>query len=55
MDTIGEPFTTITILMHQDSLATVERQRDTPERLITLYRAKAFWGEQDTDPKRHTA
>ena len=34
METIGLPFTTVTILIHEDSLTTVARQPDTLERLI---------------------
>lgn len=55
MDTIGEPFTTITILMDKDSLATGERQLDTLERLIVRYGAKALWGEPNTESPRQTA
>jgi hypothetical protein len=55
LETMGEPFTTITILMQKDSLATGERQLDTLERLIVRYGAKALWGEPDTEPPRQTA
>lgn len=54
METIGEPYTTITILINTDSLATVERQLDTLEHLIAQYGAKVFWGEPDTEPPRQT-
>jgi len=55
METIGEPYTTITILINEDSLATVERQLDTLEHLTAQYGAKVFWGEPDTEPPRQTA
>ena len=54
-ETIGEAYTTITILINEDSLATVERQLDTLEYLIAQYGAKVFWGEPDTEPPRQTA
>jgi hypothetical protein len=54
MEAIGEPYTTITILINKDSLATVERQLDTLEHLIAQYGAKVFWGEPDTEPPRQT-
>jgi hypothetical protein len=34
METIGLNFTTVTILIHEDSLTAVTRQPDTLERLI---------------------
>jgi hypothetical protein len=52
MDTIGEPYTTITILLNEDSLETVERQLDILDSLITQYGAKAFFGEADMEPQR---
>jgi hypothetical protein len=55
METIGEPYTTIMVLLNEDSLATVERQLDTLEHLIAQYGAKVFWGEPDTEPPRQTA
>jgi hypothetical protein len=55
IETIGEPFTTIAILINEDSLATVESQLDTLERLIAQYGAKAFWGEPHSAPPRQTA
>jgi hypothetical protein len=55
IDTINEPLTTITIPMPEDSLATLERQLDTLERLIAQYGSKAFWGEPDTESAHHTA
>jgi hypothetical protein len=54
-ETIGEPYSTITILMNEDSLATIASQLDTLERLIAAYGAKAFFGEPDTEPSRQTA
>jgi hypothetical protein len=55
METIGLPLTTVTILMNEDPLATVESQLDTLERLIAQYGATAFLGEPDTEPPRQTA
>jgi len=55
METIGELDTTIMVLINEVSLATVERQLDTLDHLITQYRAKVFWGEPDTDPPQQTA
>ncbi len=55
METIGEPFSTITILLNEDSLATFTSQLDTLERLIMQYGAAAFWGEPDTESPRQTA
>jgi hypothetical protein len=55
LETIGEPFSTMTILINEDALATVERQLDTLERLIVQYGATACWGEPDTEPSRQTA
>jgi hypothetical protein len=55
METIGLPLTTVTILINEDSLATVESQLDTLERLIAQYGATAFWGKPDTEPPRQTA
>jgi hypothetical protein len=54
-DTIGEPYSTITILMNEDSLATVASQLDTLERLIAQYGAQAFFGEADAELPRQTA
>ena len=50
METIGKLYTTIMVLINDDSLATVERQLDTLDHLIAQYGAKVFWGESDTDP-----
>lgn len=52
MDTIGEPYTTITILLNEDSLETVERQLDILDGLIAQYGAKVFFGETDREPQR---
>jgi hypothetical protein len=52
METIGEPYTTITILLNEDSLETVERQLDILDSLITQYGAIAFFGETDMEPQR---
>ena len=52
---IGEPYDTVTIFLHEDSLATIERQLDTLERLIARYGAHAFFGEPQTEPPRQTA
>jgi len=54
MKTIGLNFTTLTIFIHEDSLATVASQLDTLERLIARYGAQAFFGEPDTEPPRQT-
>jgi hypothetical protein len=55
METLGEPYTTVMVLINEDSLTTVERQLDTLEHLIVQYGAKVFWGEPDTEPPRQTA
>jgi hypothetical protein len=55
METIGEPYTSITILINEDSLAIVESQLDTLEHLIAQYGVKVFWGEPDTEPPRQSA
>jgi hypothetical protein len=54
-ETIGEPYHTVTILIDEDSPATIERQLDTLERLIARYGAHAFFGEPKTEPPRQTA
>lgn len=54
METIGLPLTTVTILINEDSLATVASQLDTLERLIAQYGATTFWGEPEVEPQRHT-
>jgi len=55
MKTSGLNFTTLTIFIHEDSLAAIASQLDMLERLIAQYGAKAFWGEPDTEPPRQTA
>jgi hypothetical protein len=54
-DTIGEPSHTVTILIHEDSPATIARQLDRFEGPIARYGAHAFFGEPQTEPPRHTA
>lgn len=55
LETIGEPFTTLTLLINEDSLATVASQLDILEQLIAQYGAAAFWGEAAPLPPRQTA
>jgi hypothetical protein len=55
METMGLPLTTVTILIHEDSLATVASQLDMLERLIGQYGAHTFFGEPDMEPPRQTA
>jgi len=55
METIGLPLTTVTILINEDSLATVASQLETLERLIGQYGAVAFWGEPPPETPRQTA
>jgi hypothetical protein len=55
MDTMGLPLTTVSVLINEDSLATVASQLDTLERVIAQYGAQAFWGEPDAEPPRQTA
>jgi hypothetical protein len=55
IEIIGEPCTTVTIFINEDSLATVECQLDRLECLIAHYGEQAFWGEPDTEPPRQTA
>jgi len=52
MDTVGEPYTTITILMHEDSLETLESQLDILDQLIGQYGPQAFFGEPSTESYR---
>jgi hypothetical protein len=54
METIGLPLTT-TVLINEDSLATVASQLDALEGLIVKYGAQAFFGEPDTHPPRQSA
>ena len=55
MDTVGEPYTTITILVNEDSLETIERQLDVLDGLITHYGARAFYGEPLAEPHRQAS
>jgi hypothetical protein len=55
IETIGEPFSTITILLNEDSLATVACKLDMLEHLIAHYGTTAFLGEPDTELPRHIA
>jgi hypothetical protein len=55
METIGLNCMTLTICIHEDSLAAVERQLDALERLIARYGAQAFFGEPNTEPPQQTA
>ena len=52
MDTVGEPYTTITILMHEDSLETLESQLDILDQLIAQYGPQAFFGEPSPESYR---
>jgi hypothetical protein len=54
-ETMGEPYHTVTILIDEDSLATIGSQLDTLERLIARYGAHACFGEPNTEPPRQTA
>jgi hypothetical protein len=54
-ETIGEPLSTITMLINEDSLATVACKLDMPEHLIAHDGTTAFWGEPDTELPRHIA
>jgi hypothetical protein len=55
MDTIDVHVMTLTIFIHEDSLATVASQLDALERLITRYGPHAFFGEPNTESPRQTA
>jgi hypothetical protein len=55
METIGLPLTTISVLINENSLATVASQLDMLERLIGQYGAHAIFGESETEPPRQTA
>ena len=55
MDTVGEPYTTITILLNEDSLETLERQLDVLDGLIAYYGASAFFGEVMAEPQRQAS
>jgi hypothetical protein len=55
MDTVGEPYTTITLLVNEDSLETLERQLDVLDGLIAHYGASAFFGEALAEPQRQAS
>jgi hypothetical protein len=55
LETIGEPLSTITILINEDLLATVACKLDMLEHLIAQDGMTACWGEPDTELPRHTA
>jgi hypothetical protein len=55
LETMGLPFTTVTIRINDDSLATIASQLDMLERLMAHYGATVFFGEPDTELPRHTA
>jgi hypothetical protein len=55
MDTVGEPYTTITILLNEDSLETLERQLDVLDGLIAHYGAQTFFGESAGEPQRQVS
>jgi hypothetical protein len=55
IEIIGEPLTTVTIFINEDSLATIERQLDALGCLIAQYGAHAFFGEPDMEPPRRSA
>ena len=52
---MGEPLNTITMLIHEDSLAAVACKLDMLEHLIAHYGTTAFLGEPDTEPPQQTA
>ena len=55
MDTVGEPYTTIMLLINEDSLETLERQLDVLDDLIAHYGARAFYGEPLAEPQRQAS
>jgi hypothetical protein len=55
METIGLNLMTLTIFINKDSLAAIEHELDTLERLIARYGRQAFFGEPDAEPPRQTA
>ena len=55
MDTVGEPYTTVTILLNEDSLETLERQLDVLDGLIAHYGSKSFFGESIDEPQRQVS
>ena len=52
MDTVGEPYTTITILINEDSLEILESQLAILDQLIAQYGPEAFFGEPDAGQQR---
>jgi hypothetical protein len=55
LETMGEPLSTITMLVNEDSLAAVACKLDMLEYLIAHYGTTAFLGEPDTELPRQTA
>ena len=55
LETMGEPLSTITMLINEDSLAAVACKLDMLEHLIAHYGTTAFLGEPDTEPSQQTA
>jgi hypothetical protein len=55
MDTVGEPYTTITLLINEDSLETLERQLDVLDDMIAHYGALAFYGQPLAEPQRQAS
>jgi hypothetical protein len=55
MDTVGEPYTTITLLINEDSLETMERQLDVLDDMIAHYGARAFYGQPLAEPQRQAS
>jgi hypothetical protein len=55
MDTVGEPYTTITLLINEDSLETIERQLDVLDSLIAHYGTAAFYGEPFPELRRQAS
>jgi hypothetical protein len=55
MDTVGEPYTTITVLINEDSIETLERQLDVLDGLIAHYGTQAFFGEIMAEPQRQAS
>jgi hypothetical protein len=55
MDTVGEPYTTITLLINEDSLETLERQLDVLDDLIAHYGARAFYGQPVDELQRQVS
>jgi hypothetical protein len=55
LETMGEPLSTITMLINEDSLAAVACKLDMLEHLIAYYGTTAFLGKPDTEAPRRTA